>query len=75
MKTSEKLSSIDRAAEHALEARRRIERAVEDGRVPVWVLDTCEAWERAALAYGAAMARGEENSPPPMTMPMSSLMH
>ena len=49
----------DRAAEHALRARRRIERAVEDGKVPVWVLDACEAWEQAALAYGAAMARRE----------------
>ena len=74
MKTNEKTSSIDRAAEHALQARRRIERAVEDGRVPVWVLDTCEAWERAALAYGAAMAR-HQSTPSPMMLPMSSAVH
>jgi hypothetical protein len=59
MKTNDSHPLIDRAAEHALEARRRIERAVEDGRVPVWVLEACEAWEQAALAYGAAMARRE----------------
>ena len=49
--------SLDSAAEDALKARRRIERAVENGHVPVWVLDACDAWEQAALAYGAAMAR------------------
>lgn len=59
MKTSQGHTRIDHAARHALEARRRIERAVEDGRVPAWVLDACEAWEQAALAYGAAMARRE----------------
>lgn len=48
---------IDEAARHAMEARQRIERAVNEGRLPAWVLDTCESWERAALSYGAAMAR------------------
>lgn len=59
MKTDQEKQSqsIDTAAEDALKARRRIERAVENGHVPVWVLDTCDAWEQAALAYGAAMAR------------------
>jgi hypothetical protein len=59
MKTvqEKQIQSIDSAAEHALKARRRIERAVENGHVPVWVLETCDAWEQAALAYGAAMAR------------------
>jgi hypothetical protein len=62
------IQSIDTAAEHALKARRRIERAVENGHVPVWVLDTCDAWEQAALAYGAAMAR-RDNSPVPLRLP------
>ncbi len=74
MKTNEKTSSIDRAAEHALEARRRIERAVDDGSLPVWVLDTCEVWERAALEYGAAMAR-REGVNAPMLAPPSSTVH
>ena len=75
MKTNEKNSSIDQAAQHALEARRRIERAVEDGRVPTWVLDTCEAWERAALAYGQFMARGNDPHDAVVTLPESSTLH
>ena len=75
MKMNEKTSSIDQAAQHALEARRRIERAVEDGRVPTWVLDTCEAWERAALAYGAAMARGRDTTLAAITLPESGTLH
>ena len=55
--------SIESAAEDALKARRRIERAVENGHVPVWVLDTCDAWEQAALAYGAALARRDRGNP------------
>ena len=54
--------SVESAAEDVLKARRRIERAVENGHVPVWVLDTCDAWEQAALAYGAAMARRDGGS-------------
>jgi lysozyme family protein len=75
MKTNEKNSSIDQAARHALAARRRIERAVEDGRVPTWVLDTCEAWERAALAYGAAMARGDQGPAAIHALPGSGTVH
>lgn len=56
--------SIDSAAEDVLKARRRIERAVENGHVPGWVLDTCDAWEQAALAYGAAMARRDAGTMP-----------
>jgi hypothetical protein len=52
----------DLNAQRALDARRRIERAVENGRLPAWVMDACEAWERAALAYGAAMARRDLGS-------------
>ncbi|MEW6167554.1 MAG: hypothetical protein AB1651_07645 [Pseudomonadota bacterium] len=48
---------MDSAAEHALDARRRIEAAVEAGELPVWVMEACERWEQAALAYGAAMVR------------------
>lgn len=50
----------DGAASCALRERRRIEAAVDNGDLPLWVLESCEAWERAAMNYGAAMAkRGE----------------
>ena len=50
----------DGAASCALRERRRIEAAVDNGDLPVWVLEACEAWERAAMTYGATMAkRGE----------------
>lgn len=48
---------IESAAKEALRARQRIEQAVNNGRLPAWVLDACESWEHAALAYGAAMER------------------
>lgn len=47
----------DQAAESALRSRARIEAAVDAGDLPVWVLDTCDALERAALLYGAARAK------------------
>lgn len=62
MKNQRTEALIDQAAKHALEARQRIERAVHDGRLPVWVLDTCESWEQAALKYGAEMARRRQDS-------------
>lgn len=42
------------AADRALEARRRIEQAVDAGELPAWVMATCEQWERAAFSYGAS---------------------
>lgn len=47
------------SARTALDARRRIERAIEKGHVPAWVMDACDIWERAAMAYGATLARQE----------------
>ena len=67
--------SMDEAAEHALQARRRIERAVEAGQLPPWVLDACERWEKAALSYGAGMARREEKKPAAIMTPASTLLH
>ena len=50
---------MDGAAAAAMAVRRQIEGAVDIGELPVWVIEACEHWERAALAYGAAMARRE----------------
>jgi hypothetical protein len=52
---------LEQAADAALDARRRIEAAVDGGELPVWLLDTLSQWERAAMLYGAARAqlRGE----------------
>lgn len=47
----------DTAASDALKARQRIENAVNSGELPVWVLETCEVWERSSLLYGAAMSQ------------------
>lgn len=47
----------DLAATDALRARNRIETAVDNGELPRWVLETCEAWERSTLAYGSAVAQ------------------
>lgn len=50
---------MDGAAAAVLAVRRRIEGAVDLGELPSWVIEACEHWERAALAYGAGMARRE----------------
>lgn len=47
---------LDSAADAALQARRRIESAVDAGELPAWVLSACEQWEQAAMLYGAARA-------------------
>jgi len=47
----------DHAADGALEARSRIEAAVDAGVLPIWVLETCELWERSALVYGKTSAQ------------------
>jgi hypothetical protein len=47
---------LDSAADAALQARRRIESAVDAGELPAWVLSACEQWEQAAMIYGAARA-------------------
>lgn len=69
---------MDEAAGSALDARRRIENAVDLGTLPAWVLDACEQWERAALSYGAGIARRElaREAPPPVnTTSATELLH
>ncbi len=63
---------MDEAAGSALDARRRIEKAVEIGMIPSWVLDACEQWERAALSYGAGIARRDLKSAAPAQQPVSA---
>lgn len=46
----------DTAAHTALAARSRIEAAVDAGELPIWVLETCESWERSSMVYGSASA-------------------
>lgn len=52
-----------RAGDVALRARERIEQAVELGALPRWVLDTCNEWEQASVAYGAVMRRRGNSGP------------
>lgn len=66
----------DHAADSALQARARIEAAVDAGDLPVWVLETCEMWERSALLYGAARAKLGQQAPTPLAeMPASPVRH
>lgn len=37
--------------------RERLTAAVETGQLPAWVLDSCDDLERAAINYGAMLAR------------------
>ena len=55
---------MDRSAAAALDARSRIEALVDSGLAPVWVLEACNDWERAAMVYGAARARLREQTEP-----------
>lgn len=48
---------LDCSAAAALDARTRIEAAVDSGELPVWLLEVCNEWERAAMLYGAARAQ------------------
>ena len=66
--------TLEDVSEQVLQARMRIERAVDDGLLPVWVLDTCERWEKAAMGYGALLAR-RASARPPMVMPTSATVH
>tara|TARA_R110000787_G_scaffold42377_32_gene104299 strand:- start:6898 stop:7128 length:231 start_codon:yes stop_codon:yes gene_type:complete len=50
---------MEEAAGDVLDARRRIELAVDEGLLPTWVLEACEQWERAAMTYGAGMVQRE----------------
>ena len=62
----------DQAADSALRSRARIEAAVDAGDLPIWVLDTCDELERAALLYGAARAK---LAPAPREIPAASMRH
>ena len=59
---------LDQASRSALDARSRIEAAVDAGLIPIWVLEACEVWEQCALAYGSASAelKRDRTSMPPM---------
>lgn len=65
----------DAAADNALRARARIEAAVDAGELPVWVLDTCDNWERWVLMYGAARAKLAQPATRLVEMPASSVRH
>ncbi|MDP3857029.1 MAG: hypothetical protein Q8Q73_04610 [Stagnimonas sp.] len=70
-----KLESVrDNAANGALQARGVIEAAVDQGELPRWVLEICEAWERSSLAYGAASAQLRQ-APPRLTLEASPHLH
>lgn len=58
------------AAATVLRVRERIEQAVELGAIPRWVLDTCNQWEQASVAYGAAMTRRGNSEPMLLNSPM-----
>jgi hypothetical protein len=62
------------AAEHVLHARMRIERAVDQGHLPAWVLDACERWEKAAMSYGAVLAMLATQKPP-VVRPATGTVH
>ncbi len=64
---------LDSAADAALQARRRIESAVDAGELPAWVLSACEQWEQAAMIYGAARAAPTRMSVPAAAAPV--LLH
>lgn len=66
--------SLKDVSEQVLQERLRIERAVDAGHLPTWVLDTCERWEKAAMGYGALLAR-QAAAKPPTVMPASMTVH
>jgi len=66
--------SLKDVSEKVLQERLRIERAVDAGLLPAWVLDTCERWEKAAMGYGALLAR-QASARPPVVMPTSATVH
>ena len=66
--------SMKDVAEQVLHERMRIERAVDQGQLPAWVLDACERWEKAAMGYGALLAR-TARALPPTVMPACGTVH
>ncbi|HEY1076343.1 MAG TPA: hypothetical protein VGE51_06610 [Fontimonas sp.] len=65
---------LQQAADRAFEARRRIEKAVDAGELPAWVMATCEQWERAAFSYGATTVL-QRPVPVAVPAPASGLVH
>ncbi len=65
---------LQQAADRAFEARRRIEKAVDAGELPAWVMATCEQWERAAFSYGATTVL-QRPIPTPAPVTNSALLH
>ena len=66
--------TLQDVSEKVLQERMRIERAVDAGQLPSWVLDGCERGEKAAMGYGALLAR-HANARPPTVMPASPTVH
>ena len=66
--------TLQDVSEKVLQERMRIERAVDAGQLPSWVLDVCERWEKAAMGYGALLAR-QASARPPTVMPASATVH
>lgn len=72
MNTERLTELMEASAGSALDARRRIEQAVDQGIIPSWVLAACEQWERAALSYGAGIVRRELNEQAAATVATTS---
>lgn len=66
--------TLQDVSEKVLQERMRIERAVDAGHLPTWVLDVCERWEKAAMGYGALLAR-QASARPPTLMAGSQTIH
>jgi hypothetical protein len=57
MKRQELENIQDAAADSALRARQRIEKAIDAGELPLWVMEACTVLERASMLYGVTSAQ------------------
>ena len=63
------------AAKGALNARERIEAAIDTGDLPVWVLEMCNLLERSSILYGATRAQLRRAATPLSLEPASATRH
>lgn len=75
MKWDKLTEQQDSAALEALDARERIEAAVNTGELPAWVMDVCAVLESASMTYGAASERIKLRTHPSTMLPESSSIH
>lgn len=75
MKWDKLVEQQDSAAIKALDARERIEAAVNAGELPVWVMDVCATLESASMTYGAASERIKMRRLPATQLAESSTVH